>query len=60
MTKYLVILEVRFHGSAAGSTRDEIEADSEAEAIEQAIKAWREVRPDRTFSPLYSEPVAAK
>lgn len=60
MPTYLVILEVRFHGSSAGTTRDEIEAASEDEAIAKAIRQWKKLRPGRTFAPLYSEPVPVR
>ena len=53
---WTVILEIRCHGSACGSTTDDIEADSEQEAVEKAIAAWRKLRPDRTFAPLLSAP----
>lgn len=59
MPVYLVIWDVIYHGSSYGTTRDEIYADSEQEAVEEAIRQWREVRLDRTFYPLYSEPLAA-
>lgn len=57
---FLVILDIRSHGSSYGTTRDEVEAPSADEAIAKAIRAWRKLRPDRTFHPLYSEPVAVK
>ncbi len=57
MPRYTIILERRYHGSACGSTDDVIEAESEAEAIEQAIAAWRKVQPCFTFAPLFSGPV---
>jgi hypothetical protein len=49
---YVVILERRRHGAACGTTRDEVEAESAAEAEEFAIAAWRAVRADCTFAPL--------
>ncbi len=57
MLSYTIILERRYHGSACGSTNDLVEAESEAEAIEQAIAAWREMEPRFTFAPLFSAPV---
>jgi hypothetical protein len=57
MPSYTIVLERRCHGSACGSTNDVIEAESEAEAIEQAIAAWRKVEPGFTFAPLFSAPV---
>ena len=57
MPTYVVVLEIRFHGSSAGTTRDEIEADSEQKATEKAIRQWRKIRPDRTFAALYAEAV---
>ena len=56
MRTFTVVLEIRYRGSACGSTTDEIEAESEAEAIEKVIAAWRKLRPDRTFAPLLSAP----
>ncbi len=41
--------------TAVGPT-DDIEADSEQEAVEKTIAAWRKLRPDRTFAPLLSAP----
>jgi hypothetical protein len=49
---YMVILDVRAHGSAYATTEDIIEADSAEQAERQAIDAWRALRPDRTFHPL--------
>jgi hypothetical protein len=60
MPSYTIILERRDHGSACGSTNDVIDAESEAEAIEQAIAAWRKVEPRFTFAPLFSAPVLNK
>ncbi len=57
MPRYTIILERRFHGSACGSTEDVIEAESEAEAIGQAVAAWRKMEPRFTFAPLFSAPV---
>lgn len=50
--EFIVILEVRAGGAPCGSTEDVVEADSGELAEEQAIKAWRVARPDRTFHPL--------
>ena len=57
MPRYTIILERRYHGSACCSTDDVVEAESEAEAIEQAVAAWRKVEPRFTFAPLFSAPV---
>ena len=50
--KYTVILDVRAHGSSYTTTEDIIEATTPQAAEQQAIRAWRAVRPDRTFHPL--------
>lgn len=55
---YTVVLEMRYHGSACGSTNDIIDAASEQEAIGKAIAEWKKVEPGFTFAPLFSAPVA--
>ena len=52
MQSYTVILEVRLHGSACGSTEDVIEAETADEAIEKAFRQWRRAQPAMTFAPL--------
>jgi hypothetical protein len=49
---FVVVLEVRRHGSPCGTTEDDIEATSVDEAERGAIAAWTAARPDRTFAPL--------
>jgi hypothetical protein len=50
--KFRVILEMRLHGSACGSTDDVIDAETADEAEQTAIREWKKVRPDLTFAPL--------
>lgn len=52
MPRYIVYLEWRLGGSAAGSTRDEIEAETSDAAVEAAIAAWRKADPRYTYAPL--------
>ena len=49
---FVVTLEMRRLGAACGSTCDVIEAADVNEAEEQAIEAWKALRPDLTFAPL--------
>jgi hypothetical protein len=50
--EFTVILEIRRHGAACGSTRDVIAAPSAAEAERRAVEAWRPLQPTHTFVPL--------
>ena len=52
MTAFVVTLEIRYHGSACGTTEDVIEADTAEQAERLAIERWRVKRPDRTYAPL--------
>jgi hypothetical protein len=44
-----VVLAIGWRGATVGSTHDEIEEETSAEAIERTLAAWRSVRPDCTF-----------
>ncbi len=52
MPTFKVILEMRLNGSAAGSTSDEVEAETAHEAEQKLIAEWRAVEPGLTFAPL--------
>jgi hypothetical protein len=54
VTVFTVILAVVVEGSTAGTTEDEFEASSAEEAEALAIAAWRGVRPDRDYQPLFT------
>jgi hypothetical protein len=57
MTRFEVVLEAVIDGSAAGTTRDVIEAGDSAEAEAKAIAAWEQVDPRFTFRPLLTATV---
>jgi hypothetical protein len=50
VTRFVVVLEVRRHGSACGTTEDTFEAADAAEAEAQAVAAWSSVRPECAFA----------
>jgi hypothetical protein len=52
MTRFVVVLEVRRHGSPCGTTEDTFEAADAAEAERLAIEAWTAPRQGFTFAPL--------
>jgi hypothetical protein len=49
---FTVVLEVVWKRAVVGSTEDVIEARDAADAEAKAIKAWRALRPGRSFRPL--------
>ena len=57
VSRYTIVLEMRYRGSACGSTNDIIEAVSAQEAIDKAISEWKKVEPGFTFAPLFSAPL---
>jgi hypothetical protein len=52
MQLFTVVLEVRWNGSACGTTEDVIEAETADEAIEKARTQWKRVEPSFSFHPL--------
>jgi hypothetical protein len=52
VTRYVVVLEVRRHGSSFGTTEDVIEAADAAEAEAQAVAAWKNARHECSYAPL--------
>jgi hypothetical protein len=52
VTLFYVTLERRRNGSACGTTKDLIEANTPAEAEAQAIKEWTALLKGYTFAPL--------